>query len=150
MSDSDSDSSLQARVVAQVIKMPRTPRVRKGRSAAAAAAPAPEPEAAPTPEPVAAAPEPPPAVDRKSILAAARAAKAALKEVAAAENAFAATRHKEEMAALREKVETAEKARHVTAIRKDLRAASCATGSSRGQQPPRVPSRPRAPTYTFA
>jgi hypothetical protein len=157
MSDSDSDSSLQARVVAQVIKMPRkSPKARKGR-AAAAAAPVPEPEAPPpTPEPVA-APELPPAVDRKAILAAARQAKAALKEVAAAEKAFAAFRHKQEMEALREKVEAAKKVKHVAMIRKDLRAASRATGSeasgpTRGAQgaPPRVPSRPRAPTYTFA
>jgi predicted component of type VI protein secretion system len=128
--------------------MPRKPpKARKGR-AAAAAAPTPEPETAPTPKPVA-APEPP-AVDRKAILAAARAAKAALKEVATTENAFAAIRHKEEMAALREKVEAAEKVKHVATIRKDLRAASRAAGSDRGQQPPRAPSRHRAPTYTFA
>jgi predicted component of type VI protein secretion system len=111
---------------------------------------APVPEAVPTPEP---APAPPaPAVDRKAILAAARQAKAALKEVAAAEKAFAAFRHKQEMTDLRERVEADEKVKHVAAIRKDLRAASRAAGANRETQgaSPRVAYRPRAPTYTFA
>jgi hypothetical protein len=132
MSDSDSDSSLQARVVAQVIKMPRNPtKARGGRAAAAAPTTAPmaQPE---TPEPAAPAPEAapePPVIDRKAILAAARALKAVLKQAAAAEKAFAALRNKEETAALREKVEAAEKVKHVAMIRRDIRAASRITGS---------------------
>jgi hypothetical protein len=169
MSDSDSDSSLQARVVAQVIKMPRKPaKARKVRAAAAVAlAPdAPEPVAqpeAPAPEAVPEPPVPmPPVVDRKAILVAARAAKAVLKQATAAEKAFAALRHKAEMAALREKVEAAKKVKLTTMILRDLRAANRVTGSEassptrgpQGPQGPRARAPSRGPTrdhmYTFA
>jgi hypothetical protein len=134
---SDSDESLQAKVVSMVLAEPKKRATRKTRALAPVAAP-------PAVAPVAA----PPVTSKADNLKLARAKRT---ENAAAK-ALAAAGVDEELQVLRRQVETDEKARLVKKMRKDLRAASrrIAMAETQDESENDTSVTHDCPRYTFA